>query len=85
MYVQRNNERLSRIHGCHEKAICIAYSESVSVALVVQHATRMRRIILSFVAYPALPYFATLPHKGHNFRKTLLNIKCVLIFSTIFV
>jgi len=29
----------------------------------------MRRIILSPVACPVLQYFATLPHKEHNFRK----------------
>jgi hypothetical protein len=33
---------------------------SVSVALVTQHAKRMRRIILSSVACPALPYFSVL-------------------------
>ena len=57
----------------------------VSVALVIQHATRMRRIILSFVAYPAVPYFATLPHKRNNFRKPLLNIKYEFWFSLQFL
>jgi hypothetical protein len=57
----------------------------VSVALVIRHAKRMRRIILPSVVCPALQYFSTLSHKGHDFRKKLLNIKCVLIFSTAFV
>ena len=35
----------------------------VSVALVIQHVKRMRRIILSSVTCPALPYFSTVPHK----------------------
>jgi hypothetical protein len=43
-----------------EKAISITYSECVSVALVIQHAKRMRRIILSSVACLAVPYF--FPH-----------------------
>ena len=42
--------------------------------------------MLSYVACPALPFFP--PHyliKGAIFEKKLLNIKCVLIFSTKFV
>ena len=38
----------------------------------------MRRIILSSAACQALPYFSTLSHKQHDFRKNVLNIKCVL-------
>jgi hypothetical protein len=34
------------------------------VALVVQHAMRMRCSILSSVAFPALQYFPTLCHRG---------------------
>jgi hypothetical protein len=50
----------------------------VSVALVIQHAKRMRRIMLSSVASPAVPYVSKLSHKRHDFRKKkLLNIKCV--------
>ena len=37
--------------------------------------------IVSTVAWPALHYFSTLPHKRHKFRKTLLNIKSVFWFS----
>ena len=46
----------------------ITYSECVSVALVIRHAKRMRRIVLPSVASPALPYFSTLSHKRHDFR-----------------
>jgi hypothetical protein len=46
MYVQRNIKARSRNHCCRGKAISITYSECVSVALVIQHARRMRRIIL---------------------------------------
>ena len=35
---------------------------------------------LSFVACMALPCFPTWSHKGHDFQKILLNIKCVFWF-----
>ena len=56
-----------------------ALSHCVSVASVIQHAQRMRRIILSSVARPALPYFFRLSHKRHNYKKKKkpLNMKCV--------
>jgi len=46
----------------------ITYSECVSVALFIQHAKRMRRIVLSSAACPALPHFPTLSHKPHDIR-----------------
>jgi hypothetical protein len=59
-------------------AWAFAYSR-VHVALLIQHATRMRYTVTSFVASLALPYFSTLPHTRHNFReKKLLNITSVL-------
>jgi hypothetical protein len=83
----RNNESRSRDHCCHGKAISITHSECVSVALIIQHAKRMRRIILLSVACQAVPYlFFTLSHKRHDFRKKVIEHKtCILIFSTTFV
>jgi hypothetical protein len=54
----------------------------VSVAFVIQHAKRMHRIILVLlsVACMVLPYFSTLSHKQHDFRRKVLNIKCVFWF-----
>jgi hypothetical protein len=39
----------------------------VFLALVIQHIKRMRCVILSSVASPALQYFSTLSHKRHDF------------------
>ena len=54
------------------------YILSVCVALVIQHAKRMHRIVLSSAASLTPPYFSTLSHKLQDFRKKLLNIKCFL-------
>ena len=75
--------RRVRLIFCHGKAINITYSECVcvSVDLVIQHSKHIRRIILSSVVCFPVPYFSTLSHKRHDFRKKLLNIKCVFWFS----
>ena len=57
------------------------YSECVPVAFVSQHAKRMRRIILSCVACPVLPYFSTLSHKRRDFCENVLDIKRLFEFS----
>jgi len=55
-------------------------SRRVTVTLIIQHAMRMRHIILSFVACAAL-HFWTLSHKWYDFRgKKLLNIEGIFNF-----
>jgi len=62
----------------------ITYSECVSVALFIQHAKRMRRIVLSSVACPVLPHFSTLSHKRQDIRHKATEHKmCVFISSKI--
>jgi hypothetical protein len=62
MYVTRNSVARSRNQCCSGKVISITYSEFVSVALIIQLANAMHHIILvlSSVAFLALPFFPTL-------------------------
>jgi hypothetical protein len=48
---------------CSEKAITIIYCKGVSLVLIIKHAVRMRRVILSSVPCIAVPYITTLSHK----------------------
>jgi hypothetical protein len=84
MYVQRNIEVCSCHHCCSGKQY-VLHILRVFVALVNQHAMRMRYTVIC--ALSGYTIFSTLTHKGHYFRgKKLLNTKmCVLIFSTTFV
>jgi hypothetical protein len=73
-----NIEGRSRTHCCRGKAGSITYSECLSVAFLISHAKRMRRIIL--YPWPVWLY--------HIFPLYLvgdtifgINIKCVLWFS----
>jgi hypothetical protein len=77
----------SRNHYCRGKARSIKRFECEPVAFVIQSAKRMRRIILSFTASLAEPYFSTLSHKRHDFQKEVAEHKMCFffIFSTTFV
>jgi hypothetical protein len=80
MYVLHNTEARSRNDCCSGKAISIIYlcvrapervgvSFRVHVALLIQHRTRIRHILTSYVAALAAPYFSSLTHKQNDFRK----------------
>ena len=84
--VKRGNEACPCKRCCSGKATSIAHSECVFIALVIQHAMRMRHVILPSVACPTLRKVSTLSHKEHDFRANVTEHKmCVLIFSTNFV
>jgi hypothetical protein len=86
---RKNNVRItshkirSRNHCCSRKATSILHSEPAFVAVVIQHAKRMRAITPSSVTSPVLPYFFQQNLiKGTIFGKQLRNIKCtVFCFS----
>jgi hypothetical protein len=52
----------------------------MSIALGIQHAMRVSRIIFSSVACLGVPYFSTLSHKCHDFLKSIESKLYVLIF-----
>jgi len=64
---KRNIEARSRNDFNVQQARSIAYSECVSVAIVIQNAMRMRRIMLSSVDCLAVTYVCTFSHKRHGF------------------
>jgi len=68
LYVQRNIETRSCNHCYSGKTIPITHCECLTVFLGIQHAMRMRRMMLPSVACPALLYFSTLSHNGTIFK-----------------
>jgi hypothetical protein len=85
---QRNIEARSCSHRRRGKAISIIYSKYVFVAVVIQQAKRMRRIVLSSAACLALLNVSTLSHNRTSFekkKKVIEHKMRVLIFRTVFV
>ena len=72
--------RRVRVTSCRAKAIGVTYCECVFVAFVIQHAMRMRHIVI----YGPARLYNIFPHyliNGKIFQKELLNTKCVFWFS----
>jgi hypothetical protein len=81
MYGQRTTQTRSRNHCYCRKAIKITIFW-VCVALVIQRAKCMRRIIFSSVPRLTLPYFSTFSHKRHDFRKIVTKYKMRVLSET---
>ena len=78
-------EARSGNHFCCGKAITVKYYECVSVALVIQHAKRMRHIILSSMACLAVPYFLHYLINGLICGKVTEYKMCVFLQYNIFL
>ena len=84
---QRKIEARSRIHYCRGRAISITYYERVSVAIYIYISMQSACVALYCLLWPVwlchiFPHYLT---NGAIFRKkSLLIIKCVLIFCTTF-
>ena len=83
MYVWRNNETRSCNYCCGGKAISITYSECGFIALVIQHAMRMRHIVICRMSGFTI-FFSTLPHKRQDFRKKKMKKKMLLSMKRLF-
>jgi hypothetical protein len=82
VYVYRNMQARSRNHCCCGKAISITYSECVSVAIFIQHAMLMRRIVICGLPGSTIffPHFLT--HGTIFEKKKVIKYKICLVFST---
>jgi len=79
--IQRNSEARSFNHCCSGKTLSVTYSESVYVAIDIQHAMRMRHIVIC--GLPGSAVFVHIISQTARFSKKIVteHTICVLIFS----
>ena len=77
--------------ACVRACVCVGFRARgrvhgrMRVALLIQHAIRMRHILSSFVASLAPPCFSTSPHKQHDFQKNVIELNVCFYFLYSFV
>jgi hypothetical protein len=82
--LEHNSEAHSCKHCCRGKERSIAYSQSLFVTLVIQHAKHVSRIIMSSVACLTIQYFPRYLTNGTIAGKEVEYNMHILIFSTNF-
>jgi hypothetical protein len=76
MYLKRNFAASSCDHCCSGKTKRITYSECVFLALGIQHAMRMCRVVICGLSVSTL-HFHIISKRGRFSKEKVFNMKCV--------
>jgi hypothetical protein len=72
------------VRACESPTAWACASAYVHIALLIQHATRMRHIVGPLMASRSPLYFPTISHKRCDFRKKVIEQKkCLYVRQTV--